>query len=113
MYYIYGISGPSLLIESTDSMINHELCSINAQCHIIILCTFHSIIDLVFGFEQPSYTFSESVGVANLGVRLSPESRTLSIPLVFTFTTEDDSAICKRRKIDLLIILIQVCKVLL
>ena len=25
MYYIYGISGPSLLIESTDSMIIHGL----------------------------------------------------------------------------------------
>ena len=25
MYYIYGISGPSLLIESTDSMINTVL----------------------------------------------------------------------------------------
>ena len=24
MYYIYGISGPSLLIESTDSMISFE-----------------------------------------------------------------------------------------
>ena len=24
MYYIYGVSGPSLLIESTDSMINME-----------------------------------------------------------------------------------------
>ena len=68
-------------------------------------------VDLVFGFEQPSYTFSESVGVANLGVHLSPESGTLSMPLVFTFTTEDDSAICKHRKIDLLIIILtQVCK---
>ena len=80
--------------------------SVKVQCHYIY------IIDLVFGFEQPSYTFSESVGVANLGVRLSPESGILSMPLVFTFTTdsEDDSAICKRRKIDLLIILTQVCK---
>ena len=54
---------------------------------------FHSIVDLVFGFEQPEYTFSESVGVGNLGVRLSPESGVLSMPLVFTFTTVADSAI--------------------
>ena len=25
MYYIYGISGPSLLIESTDSMIMYHI----------------------------------------------------------------------------------------
>ena len=73
-----------------------------AQCHYIY------IIDLVFGFEQPSYTFSESVGIANLGVRLSPDSGMLSMPLVFTFTTEDDSASGECRKIDLLIILSQV-----
>ena len=77
---------------------------------VILYAHFHSIVDLVFGFEQPSYSFSESVGVANLGVHLSPESGTLSIPLVFTFITEDDSATCKHRKIDLLIILTQVCK---
>ena len=26
MYYIYGVSGPSLLIESTDSMISFTRC---------------------------------------------------------------------------------------
>ena len=71
--------------------INYELC-VKAQCHYIY------IIDLVFGFEQPSYTFSESVGIANLGVRLSQESGMLSMPLVFTFTTEDGSAIGECRK---------------
>ena len=53
---------------------------------------YHSIADLVFGFEQPSYTFSESVGTGNLGVRLSDESGVLSENLVFTFTTGDDTA---------------------
>ena len=77
--------------------------------NVILYAHFHSIVDLVFGFEQPSYTFSESVGIANLGVRLSPtESGILSMPLVFTFTTENGSAIGKCRKIDLLIILTQV-----
>jgi hypothetical protein len=59
---------------------------------------FHSIVDVVFGFEQPSYTFLESVGTGNLRVRLSPESGQLSEPLIFTFRTEDDSAIgeCKK-----------------
>ena len=75
---------------------------------VILYAHFHSIVDLVFGFEQPSYTFSESVGVANLGVRLSSESGILSMPLVFTFTTGDGSAIGKCRKTDLLIILTQV-----
>ena len=59
------------------------------------------------------YTFPELVGVANLGVRLSPESGVLSMPLVFTFTTVADSAIGEYMKIDLLIIIIiltQVCK---
>ena len=35
------------------------------------------------------YNFSESVGTAMLGVRLSPESGDLTEDLVFTFTTED------------------------
>ena len=48
---------------------------------------------MVFGFEQLEYTFSESVGTGNLGVRLSPESGELSENLVFTFSTEDDSAV--------------------
>ena len=34
MYYIYGISGPSLLIESTDSMIIHTQCH-NTCTHIL------------------------------------------------------------------------------
>ena len=80
---------------------------VKAQCHYMHIL-FLAIVDLVFGFEQPSYTFSESVGIANLGVRLSPESGMLSMPLVFTFTTGDDSAIGECRKIDLLIILTQV-----
>ena len=36
MYYIYGISGPSLLIESTDSMIEH-LESVGVHCSFPIV----------------------------------------------------------------------------
>ena len=36
MYYIYGISGPSLLIESTDSMIG---CTATGQSASIITAT--------------------------------------------------------------------------
>ena len=48
MYYIYGISGPSLLIESTDSMIHRILPKISpapflavdmAQAYILICTT--------------------------------------------------------------------------
>ena len=28
MYYIYGVSGPSLLVESTDSMITFNLVDV-------------------------------------------------------------------------------------
>ena len=59
----------------------------------IIPHTIHFIPDLIFGFEQPSYSFSESVGTGTLGVRLSPESGQLTRDLVFTFSTQDDSAI--------------------
>ena len=48
---------------------------------------------MVFGFEQLTYSFSESVGTGNVGVRLSPESGQLTENLVFTFSTEDSSAV--------------------
>ena len=47
----------------------------------------------MFGFEQPTYTFSESVGTGNVGVRLSPDSGQLTENLVFTFSTADDTAV--------------------
>ena len=36
MYYIYGISGPSLFIESTDSMI--IAIFVIVQCHAFMTC---------------------------------------------------------------------------
>ena len=51
MYYIYGISGPSLLIESTDSMIiwarvttlygGHNVCNNSGQACIVCLWDDH------------------------------------------------------------------------
>ena len=45
MYYIYGISGPSLLIESTDSMIVNVKyvylrCIVCILCILGVLCSF-------------------------------------------------------------------------
>lgn len=47
----------------------------------------------IFGFEQPSYTFDESVGTGVLAVVLDSESGQLGQDLVFTFSTKDGSAI--------------------
>ena len=55
--------------------------------------SLHNIIELVFGFEQQAYIFSESVGTGNLGVRLSPESGELTQNLIFTFSTADNTAV--------------------
>ena len=57
------------------------------------IAVYYSIVDLIFGFEQPSYTFSESAGTGNIGVRLSPESGEFSENFVFTFSTGDVSAV--------------------
>ena len=48
MYYIYAMSGPSLLTESTDSMIQMPLASLcqqrtGYQTLIIVLCTIHGM----------------------------------------------------------------------
>ena len=40
MYYIYGISGPSLLIESTDSMI-YTVKDIDGSSYNVILILLH------------------------------------------------------------------------
>ena len=52
-----------------------------------------SIIDIVFGFELPEYTFSESVGMGIVAVTLNAESGELSENVVFTLSTQDGSAI--------------------
>ena len=52
-----------------------------------------SIIDIVFGFELPAYTFSESVGMGIVAVTLDAESGVLSENVVFTLSTQDGSAI--------------------
>lgn len=46
-------------------------------------------LQLIFGFERPLYSFSESVGTGFLSVRLSAESVQLTenLPLVFIFST--------------------------
>ena len=36
MYYIYGISGPSLLIESTDSMIAYLSNIVSRGCNNVV-----------------------------------------------------------------------------
>ena len=48
MYYIYGISGPSLLIESTDSMIkrlllsrNYNIMLSNSSVNFIIIIIYY------------------------------------------------------------------------
>ena len=53
---------------------------------------FYSIV-LVFGFEEPSYTFSESVGNGLLGVHVREDSGQVSENVVFTFSTGDGSAV--------------------
>ena len=53
---------------------------------------FYSIV-LVFGFEEPSYTLSESVGNGLLGVRIREDSGQVSENVVFTFNTRDGSAV--------------------
>ena len=37
MYYVYVTSGPSLLIESTDSMILINTCTLTATIHAVPL----------------------------------------------------------------------------
>ena len=44
MYYTYGISGPSLLIESTDSMIPIFVSTPQRYCEIKWLCSRICII---------------------------------------------------------------------
>ena len=46
MYYIYGISGPSLLIESTDSMIIINPRRMCCRVMVVILCVCLSVTEL-------------------------------------------------------------------
>ena len=86
MYYTPLFSSP-LLSSSVPSYL-HSPCCIN------IMSPFH-YPGLILGFEQNMYTFNESVGIAFLSVRLSPESGKLTEDLVFSFSTNDITAIGK------------------
>ena len=47
MYYIYGISGPSLLIESTDSMIIIISNNKTDSCRCVVFLVKHENIDFI------------------------------------------------------------------
>ena len=53
MYYIYGLSGSSLLIESTDSMIMRE-CDSALVCECLCTCSLIFRSSYVFLWVQAS-----------------------------------------------------------
>ena len=50
MYYVYGVSGPSLLIESTDSMIEHFIFTPPACCLRLVITSGWQI-DLISDYD--------------------------------------------------------------
>ena len=84
----------SLSVElSSHCTLYTRFLSLLSLSHVHHCKSLYQSTGLIFGFEQPVYNFSESVGTSNLVIRLSPESAQLTQNLIFILSTADSTAV--------------------